>query len=102
MNFQQFLVLPAISNSLLKLFKVQGLKAYKKSGAAKAVPAAPLPMAMDQLHVAMFQGSCCMRQKLGRSRRAGGFDGTCVGSGTIVHVAYAVFHLQLFIYAMLL
>ena len=43
-----------------------------------------------------------MRKKLGRSLRAGGFDSACVGSGTIVHVAYAVFHLQLFIYAMLL
>ena len=85
MNFQQFLVLPAISNSLLKLFKIQRLT--KKSGVAKAVPGAPLPTAMDQLHVAMFQGSCWMRQKLGRSLRAGGFDGACVGSGTIVHVA---------------
>ena len=28
-----------------------------------------------QLHVAMFQGSCCMRQKVGRSLRAGGFQG---------------------------
>ena len=43
MDFHQFVVLSAISHSLLKLFKVQ---AYGKSGAAKAAPAAPLPTAM--------------------------------------------------------
>ena len=44
-DFHQFLVLSAISHSPLKLFKVQSSKAYGKSGAAKAAPAAPLPMA---------------------------------------------------------
>ena len=45
-DFHQFLVLSAITHFPLKLFKVQSSKAYGKSGAAKATPATPLPMAM--------------------------------------------------------
>ena len=45
-DFHQFLVLSAITHFPLKLFKVQSSKAYGKSGAAKATPAAPLPTAM--------------------------------------------------------
>ena len=41
MNFQQFLVLPAISNSLLKLFKVQGSKAYEKKWGGQGRPSCP-------------------------------------------------------------
>ena len=45
-DFHQFLVLSAITHFPLKLFKVQSSKGYGKSGAAKATPATPLPMAM--------------------------------------------------------
>ena len=49
-DFHQFLVLSAISHSPLKLFKVQSSKAYRKSGAAKAAPATPLPMGMSAVN----------------------------------------------------